>query len=139
MNDELMFDYLVQMGAMRPEQDELKRKQAMVDMLRGNAMTQQQGQMIGKHYVAPGLAGALGQLGQAYFAKQGQQGVDRAMSNPDFNPDMEVSATNMPGLNQKQALMLKALRRKRQQPGYTPPSTESLMPDDRDVGGGYMP
>ena len=30
MNDELMFEYLMQMGAMRPEQEELKRKQAMV-------------------------------------------------------------------------------------------------------------
>ena len=27
MNDDLMFDYLLQMGAMRPEQEELKRKQ----------------------------------------------------------------------------------------------------------------
>lgn len=139
MDDSLMFDYLVQMGAMKPEQDELKRKQAMVDMLRGNAMQQQQGQMIGKHYVAPGLAGAISQLGQAYLAKQGQQGVDRAMSNPDFNESMDVSATNMPGLNQKQALMLKALRKKRQQAGYTPPSTESLMGDNIDAGGGYNP
>lgn len=41
-------------------------------------MTQQQGQMIGKHYVGPGVAGALSQLGQAYFAKQGQAGVDKS-------------------------------------------------------------
>ena len=27
-NDAMLYDYLLQMGAMRPEQDELKRKQA---------------------------------------------------------------------------------------------------------------
>ena len=122
MDDSLMFDYLVQMGAMRPEQDELKRKQAMVDMLRQNAMTQQQGQMIGKHYVAPGLAGAISQLGQAYMAGQGQKGVD----------------TGMADMNARQKAMLEALRKKRQG-AYTPPSTESLMPDNIDAGGGYMP
>lgn len=97
MDDSMMFDYLVQMGAMKPEQDELKRKQAIVDLLRNNAMTQQQGQMIGKHYVGPGLAGAVSQLGQAYLAKQGQQGVDAGMSE----------------MNARQKALLEALRRKR--------------------------
>lgn len=83
MNDDLMFEYLLQMGAMRPEQEELRKRQAMIDALRGNAMTPQQGQMIGKHYVAPGIAGAISQLGQAYMAKQGQQGVDAKMG--EFN------------------------------------------------------
>lgn len=105
MDDSLMFDYLVQMGAMRPEQDEMKRKQAMVDMLRKNAMTAQEGQMIGKHYVAPGLAGAISQLGQAYLAKQGQQGVD----------------TGMADMNARQKAMLEALRRKRQTPAMAAP------------------
>lgn len=83
MNDDLMFEYLLQMGAMRPEQEELRKRQAMIDALRGNAMAPQQGQMIGKHYVAPGIAGAISQLGQAYMAKQGQQGVDAKMG--EFN------------------------------------------------------
>lgn len=100
-NDAMLYDYLLQMGAMRPEQDELKRKQAMVDALRQGAMTPQQGQMIGKHYVGPGIAGALGQLGQAYFAKQGQAGVDQRMQ----------------GMNERQRQMLEDLRRRRQ-PGY---------------------
>lgn len=83
MNDDLMFEYLLQMGAMRPEQEELRKRQAMIDALRGNAMAPQQGQMIGKHYVGPGIAGAISQLGQAYMAKQGQQGVDAKMA--EFN------------------------------------------------------
>ena len=83
MNDDLMFDYLLQMGAMRPEEAELKKKQAMVDALRGNAMAPMQGQMVGKHYVAPGIGQAIAQLGQGYMAAQGQQGVDSKMV--DFN------------------------------------------------------
>lgn len=97
MNDDLMFDYLLQMGAMRPEQDELKRKQAMVDALRGNAMKPMEGQMVGKHYVAPGIAGALSQVGQAYLAKQQQGNVDQSMQ----------------GMNARQAQMLDELRKRR--------------------------
>lgn len=81
MNDDLMFDYLLQMGAMRPEQDEMRRKQAMVDALRGQAMQPMQGQMVGKHYVAPGIANALAQMGTAYMAGQQQKGVDAGMAS----------------------------------------------------------
>lgn len=101
MNDDAVFEYLMQMGAMRPEQDELKRKQAMVDALRGNALKPMEGQMVGKHYVAPGLAGALSQLGQAYIAKQQQGSVDQGLA----------------GLNAKQALKLEEMRKRRKQPG----------------------
>lgn len=97
MNDDLMFDYLVAMGQMRPEEAELKKKQAMVDALRKGAMTPMQGEMIGKHYVGPGIAGAISQLGQAYMAGQGQQGVDAKLR--DFNS--------------RQAMELEKLRRRR--------------------------
>lgn len=100
MNDDLMFDYLLQMGAMRPEQDELKRKQAMVDALRKSALTPMQGEMVGKHYVAPGLAQGLAQMGQAYMAKQQQGGVDQSMQ----------------AMNARQAQMLDELRKRRKQP-----------------------
>lgn len=103
MNDDLMFEYLVQMGQMRPEEAELKKKQAMVDVLRKGAMTPMEGQMIGKHYVSPGIAGAIGQLGQAYFAGQGQKGVDQQMR----------------GMNDRQRMALEELRRRRM-PGAMP-------------------
>ncbi|MEY4441025.1 MAG: hypothetical protein RL442_25 [Pseudomonadota bacterium] len=99
MNDDLMFEYLLQMGAMRPDQEELKRKQAMVDALRQNAMTPAQGQMIGKHYVAPSITQTLAQVGQGYFAKKGQGDVD----------------TGMRGMNSRQAEMLEELRKRRKQ------------------------
>jgi DNA-binding transcriptional regulator YbjK len=76
MNDNLMFDYLLEMGAMRPEQEEMKRRQAMVEALRGNAMKPLEGQMVGKHYVAPGIANAIAQMGSAYMAGQQQKGLD---------------------------------------------------------------
>jgi hypothetical protein len=104
MNDELMFDYLLQMGAMRPEQEEMKRKQAMVDALRGQAMTPMQGQMVGKHYVAPGLANAAAQLGTAYIAGQQQKGVDAGMA----------------AMNDKQRRALEEMRRRRMGGGYGP-------------------
>lgn len=98
MNDDnMMFDYLLQMGAMRPEQEELRKRQAMVEALRGNAMTPMQGQMVGKHYVAPGIGQALAQLGQGYMAAQGQKGVDSRMGD----------------LNEKQRLALEELRKRR--------------------------
>lgn len=106
-SDDMMFEYLLQMGAMQPEQSELKRKQAMVDALRTSALTPQQGQMIGKHYVAPGLGGLMSQLGSAYMAKQQQGNVDTAMQ----------------GLNQKQREMLEEMRRRRQQQALTQPTT----------------
>jgi hypothetical protein len=76
MNDNLMFDYLLEMGAMRPEQEDMRRRQAMVEALRGNALKPMEGQMIGKHYVSPGIAGVVSQLGQAHMAGEQQKGLD---------------------------------------------------------------
>lgn len=119
MNDDLMFEYLVQMGQMRPEEAELKKKQAMVDSLRQGAMTPAQGQMVGNHYVAPGLAQVASQLGQAYFAKQGQQGVDQQQR----------------GMNTNQAYALQQMRDRlrRKQMVLTGDGTM----DTADYGGGY--
>lgn len=97
MNDDLMFDYLLQMGAMQPEQLELKRKQAMVDALRKQSMAPVEGQMIGKHYVAPSLTQYAAQLGTAFGAAKGQQDVD----------------TGMRGFNDRQRAALEELRRRR--------------------------
>jgi len=119
MNDDLMFEYLVQMGQMRPEEAELKKKQAMVDALRKNSMSPMQGEMVGKHYVAPGLGQAIAQLGQGYLASQGQQGVDSGMRS----------------MNAKQAMSLDAMRERlrRKQMGMTGDGTM----DRTDYGAGY--
>jgi hypothetical protein len=117
-SDELMFDYLLQMGAMQPEQTELKRKQALVDALRQGSLTPQQGQMVSGHYVAPGVGGLVSQLGQAYMAKQGQQGVDQSMQ----------------ALNTKQRQMLEELRRRRMAQQSTGVAPSGTAPTE-----GYVP
>lgn len=78
-SNDMMFEYLLQMGAMQPEQQQMLRKQAMVDALRKQAMTPIEGQMVGRHYVAPHLGQYLAQLGTGYLAGQGQKAQDAAM------------------------------------------------------------
>jgi hypothetical protein len=122
MNDDLMFEYLVQMGQMRPEEAELKKKQAMVDALRKNSLSPMEGQMVGKHYVAPGIGQAIAQLGQGYLAGQSQQGVDSSMR--DFNS--------------KQAMKLQELRKRRMNPSAMPVSGMNTENYGFDMpGGGY--
>lgn len=121
MNDDLMFDYLLQMGAMRPEQEEMRRRQSMVDVLRKGAMTPMEGQMIGKHYVAPGLAGAVSQLGQAYMASKSQKGLDAGMQD----------------MNERQRRMLEDLRRRRQ--GGTGPDKVVFYNDNPPMYGTDIP
>ena len=72
MNDELMFDYLVGMGQMAPQREDLRRRQEMINALRGQAMQAPQGQMVGKHCVPPSFAQYASQLGQGYMAGQAQ-------------------------------------------------------------------
>lgn len=110
MNDDLMFDYLLQMGAMRPEQEELRRKQAMIDALRGKSLEPMQGQMVGKHYVAPGIGQAIAQMGTAYMAGQQQKGVDAGMA----------------GFNERQRQALERLRKQRQM-GMVGQSNPAMM------------
>jgi len=119
-SDDLMFEYLLGMGSMQPEQNELKRKQAIVEALRQSAMAPQQGQMVSGHYVAPGIGGLASQLGNAYMTKQAQDQVTQGAA----------------GLNERQKAMLEELRRRRQQAqmsagmyGAAPTATPSQSTD----------
>ncbi len=102
MNDNLMFDYLLEMGAMRPEQEEMRRRQAMVEALRGNSLKPLEGQMVGKHYVAPGIANAIAQMGTAYMSGQQQKGLDARYQE----------------MNAEQRRRLEELRRRQGMGGY---------------------
>ena len=94
MNDDLMLEYLLQMGAMQPRQAQNERKQAYVDALRERGMTSPQGQMAGRVYVAPSITQYASQLGHAYMGRKGQDALDK-----------DYAATN-----QAQADMIKMLR-----------------------------
>lgn len=78
MNDDLMLEYLMQMGALRPEEEKLMRQQAMVDSLRQNATSAPQGQMVGNQFVAPSWTQYASQLGNAFMARGGQKKLDDA-------------------------------------------------------------
>lgn len=77
MNDDLMLEYLLQMGAMAPEEEKLLRQQAQVDALRKSAAIGPQGQMVGKHYVPPSFTQYGAQLGNAYMANKSQGKLDK--------------------------------------------------------------
>lgn len=79
-------DFMMQMAEMGPQDEKLKRKQAQVDALRKQAMAPLQGQMIGKHYVAPGIGQALAQVGTAYLGAQQQNDVDAGTNS--YNAEM---------------------------------------------------
>lgn len=110
MEDDMMFEYLLQMGAMQPEEVAMLRKQKQVEALRGNAMQTPQGQMVGKHYVAPSWTQYASQLGQGYMAGQGQKQVD----------------TQMGALNARQKAMLEELKRKKAMKNMPPMGPSSL-------------
>lgn len=76
MNENLMFDFLMQNAAMRPEEEQLARKQKMIDALRQQSMEGPQGQIVSGHYVAPSLTQYAAQMANAYGARKGQEAID---------------------------------------------------------------
>lgn len=115
MNENDYFDYFIEMGAMRPDEDKLKRKQAMVDYLRQSSLQAPQAQQAGNVVVAPSWTQVLGQVGQAYAASRGQKQADAAYAD----------------MNAKRKARLDALRAKRN------PAVPSVMPEDEDVVEGF--
>ena len=114
MDDESYFDYLISIGAMRPEEAQMARKQAQVDAMRDRSMTSPEGQMVGKHYVAPSFTQYAGQLMNAYGARKGQEALDEQYGS----------------FNQKQKAMLEALRadkRLRRQMDANAPTSKQIQ------------
>lgn len=75
-NDDVYIQYLLEMGALSPEQEKLMRQQSYVDSLRQNATAAPEGQMVGRAYVAPSWTQYAAQLGNAFMARKGQQKLD---------------------------------------------------------------
>lgn len=75
-NDDLFLQYMLEMGALNPEEEKLARQQQYVDTLRSNALEPRRGQMVSGHYVAPSWTEYAAQLGNAYMARKGQKAVD---------------------------------------------------------------
>jgi hypothetical protein len=115
MNDDLYFDYLLQMGAMSPEEEKLARRQAQVDMLRTQSMQAPQAQQAGRVVVAPSWTQALAQVGQAYGAHRGQKQLDQGYA--------DQSAKNV---DYVKALRDRVAARRGAGKGSTPPIAASL-------------
>jgi len=115
MNDDLYFDYLLQAGAMSPEEEKLARRQAQVDMLRAQSMQAPQAQQAGRVVVAPSWTQALAQVGQAYAANRGQKQLDQGYT--------DQSAKNV---DYVKALRDRVAARRGAGKGSTPPAAAML-------------
>jgi hypothetical protein len=122
--NQMMMDYLLEMGAMQPEQEELARKRAMVDQLRGMSQRSPEMRGNGRMQVAANPLEFLNQGLQGYAAKTMGDKAD------------------VTGREQKQR-RLEALGNMRkqwmpQQPGIVPPAGgASPYGDDPYAVGGY--
>jgi hypothetical protein len=76
MDDNMMFEYLIEQGSMRPEEEQMLRRQQTIDALRQSAMNAPQAQAAGRAIVAPSWTQNLAQLGAAAAAKYGQNKLD---------------------------------------------------------------
>lgn len=77
MDDNMLFEYLVEQGSMRPEEEQLLRRQGTIDALRQQSMQAPQAQQAGRLVVAPSWTQGLAQLGSAAAAKYGQGKLDQ--------------------------------------------------------------
>jgi hypothetical protein len=112
MNNEAMFEYFMQMSAMQPEQQQMMRRQAMVDALRQRAMEDKKGQMVGGYYVAPSIVSPIiDQLTARRDQKmideqmQGMQNRERKIIEEMRNRRMMGRAGNMSMQNQQMPTM----------------------------------
>lgn len=69
--DQSQFNTLLQLGALTPEEEQLMRKQAMIQNLRQSSMEPLAARSAGNVVVAPSWAEGLSKLGQAYIARKG--------------------------------------------------------------------
>ena len=69
--DQSQFNTLLELGALTPEEEQLMRKQAMIENLRQSSIDPMQTRMVGNVAVAPSWAEGLSKLGQAYMARKG--------------------------------------------------------------------
>ena len=67
------FNYMVEMGALTPQEEEAQRQQATIDALRDKSMQGQEGRMVGNTFVAPSFTQYAAQLGNAYMARKGNE------------------------------------------------------------------
>jgi hypothetical protein len=82
--DEAMLDYMLEMGALTPEQEAVARQRKLVDELRGMSQPRTDGRQIGKVYIANNplehIAGAVGQ-GLASYKERGANAAAKGLQD----------------------------------------------------------
>lgn len=63
------------------QQQELARRQALVNAFTQQALAPQQGQMVGNRYVGGGLPDAISRIALAYMANKNQQGINQQQAD----------------------------------------------------------
>lgn len=126
MDDNMLFDYLLEQGSMRPEEEQMLRRQQTLDALRQNGMSAPQSQQAGRLVVAPSWTQGLAQLGAAAAAKYGQNKLDKQYD----------------AFNAKRATSLKDMRARmnapKPVPAVAPPVPQPPAPEDMPFGlGGF--
>lgn len=114
MDDNMMFEYLIQQGSMRPEEEQMFRRQNTIDALRQAGMQAPQAQQAGRAVVAPSWTQGLAQFGAAAAAKYGQNKLD----------------TQYGEFNKKRADSLSALRARMNPPKPMPMGVPTTMEDE---------
>ena len=105
--DQAFIDYLMEMGALQPQEQDIARQRAMVEQLRGNAQMPGMRQ-AGRVVQAANPLEFLSSVGSGYMAQQREQGADALAKD----------------LTQKKRIGLEGYRNKVQpkQTGIVPPA-----------------
>lgn len=90
MNEDLMSEYLLAMGAMQPDELEMLRKQKLVDALREKSQQMPEGQMVSGHYVAPSWTQYAANAMGSYNAAKQQQALDQKLRDLTANQQAEL-------------------------------------------------
>jgi hypothetical protein len=83
------------------QNQEIMQKRALQQALAQRALAPQQGQMIGKHYVGPGLGGIISALGNAAVSRFAGAQADAAQKSLDANRGQQLSSELRSYLDQR--------------------------------------
>jgi hypothetical protein len=118
--NQMMMEYLLEMGAMQPEQAELAKKQALVDALRQRSMQGPESRNAGRSVVAANPLEFLNQGLQGYAARKGQETSDMAMR--------DMSARRMKALEDMRQRMMPTTGMAPPVPGVAPAAAPGAAP-----------